>query len=236
MTNTDIANLALSKVGGAGESETGTGFITDINSATDKVAKQCAFLMPRCREKVITELAFLKCPFRETLRYADLGAQVADDDLPEVGTYAYAFNIPGDCFAIVGQINESYLATGQKQEYKYEVILNKLGNGKLLLTNDLTNADGTSSFIEYVINQTNTVIFSMAFIECIATLLAAELCPLIGKKYEMRQTMLIEYKQLSIPSAKAFNQSQFNNYAKEVDSYLGGRENNLQTLRTYSAE
>ena len=35
---------------------------------------------------------------------------------------------------------------------------------------------------------------------------------------------------------KAFNQSQFNNYAKQVDSYLGGRENNLQVLRTYSAE
>jgi hypothetical protein len=225
MTNTEIANKALGKIGGAGDSETGTGFISDINSATDKVAKQCATLLPQCIEKVIIDLASLQCPFRETLRYADLGAEVADEDLPETGEWIYAFNVPGDCLAIVTQFNEDSLGSDEvRTEYKFDKILNKGNSGLLLLTNNLTNTDGTSAFIDYVINQTNTVVFSMPFIECIATLLAAELCPLLGKKYEMRQTILIEYKQLSIPAAQTFNQSQFNNYAKTVDSYLGGRE------------
>lgn len=229
MTDTDIANLALSKVGGAGESETGTGFISDINSVTDKVAKRCYTLLPVCREDVIIKLAVLECPFRETLRYADLGAEIADADLPEIGQYAYAFNIPADCLALVGQIDEGYLASGKKNHYRCEVVLNKAGNGKILLTNDLTNYEGDSSFIEYVINQANTVVYSLPFIKCIATLLAAELCPLLSKTADLRQRMILEYEQVSIPDAQAFNQSQFNLYSKTVDSYLGGRE--TETLR-----
>jgi len=71
-------------------------------------------------------------------------------------------------------------------------------------------------------------LFSDALVECIATLLAAELCPIIGRNLEVRQRLLLEYKELTVPDAKRFNQSQFNNSAKTVPDYSGGR---TQVLR-----
>ncbi len=69
--------------------------------------------------------------------------------------------------------------------------------------------------------------FSPAFEECIATLLAAELCPIVGRDLETRQAILAEYKALTVPEAKNYNQSQYNTYSKAVPNFLGGRSKTL---------
>jgi len=220
MTETDIANYGLAKVGGGGDQESGSGFISDINATDSPLAAKCRTLFPVCRGRVISDLAKLKCPFRETVKYADLGAKVTGTTLPEIEQWDYAFNLPGNCLAVVEQILES---TGASN-YNFEMILNAQDNGKLFLTDDLTNYDENSAYIQYCIDQPNTATWSFPFIECVATILAAELCPLIGKDVKMRMQLLIEYKTVCIPDAQVFNQSQGKNYAKVVpNNYLGGR-------------
>lgn len=217
MTESDIANLSLAgKLGGDS--------IKDING-TDKISSLCRIQLPVCRKKAITDLASLGCPFRETVRYADLGNKLASDKLPEIGGWEYAFNLPGDCLAMVRQLDEDFTSnTAKRTEYRYETIANKDGNGKLFLTNDFSNSAGTSAFIEYSIDIPNPAGFSQVLIDCIVYSLAAELCPLIGKDTKFADNLLLKYEQIAIPKAKKYNQSQINNYAKETPpNFLGGR-------------
>ncbi len=144
--------------------------------------------------------------------------------VPEIGAWSYAFNLPSDLLAMVRYTDEDFtVADGVQQQYQYKTILNKDGDGHILLANDKTNCSGDGAFIEYCIDQTTFAMFSSAFEECITTLLAAELCPLLGKNLKVRQEILVEYKTLTVPDAKAFNQSQFNNYSKITTNYRGGR-------------
>ncbi|MDD5328038.1 MAG: hypothetical protein PHY02_09555 [Phycisphaerae bacterium] len=223
-TETEIANLAGGKIGGFGDQATAAGFIETING-TDKISKWCKTLLPECRKQAIIDLTIAGCPPREAIKYADLGAEVAEESLPEIGGWEYAFNLPSDCIAVSKLLDEDFTSTTEKRtEYQFETIVNKTNNGRLLLTNDLTNADGTGAFIEYVIDQTNPAAFSKTLKNCIVLLLAAELCPLVGKDPKLRNQLLIEYEQLTKPSAKKYNQSQFNNYAKsKPGDYFGGR-------------
>ena len=226
-TDTDLCNLAAGKFGGFGDQTTGSGFITDINSATDSNAKWCKILLPECRKKVITDLAIMDCPFRESVKYMDLGAEAADDDIPEIGGWLYAFSLPIDMLAMVAQINEDSLAdsTVKRTKYRYETILNKNKNGKLLLTNDYSNTDEDSAFIQYAVDVSNPAGFSQALKECIVVLLAAELCPRVGKDEKKRQSLLIEYEQLFKPNAIVFNQSQYDNYTKDAPTNYFGERN-----------
>ena len=50
-TPEDICNLALSKIGGAGDQVSATGQITSLTD-TDKVSVWCATLYPKAREQV----------------------------------------------------------------------------------------------------------------------------------------------------------------------------------------
>jgi len=224
-TDTDLCNLSLLKLGGAGDQTTGVGLITDING-TDKISKQCKTLLPECRKRAISDLANIDCPFRETIKYADLGGEIADASLPEIGQYEYAFSIPADCLAMVAQINEDSLgnSVSPRIKYRYEIIANKNKNGRILLTNDLSNTDEDSAFIEYVIDIVNPAGFSQALKDCVVILLAAELW-IVGKDEKLKQQLLIEYEQLVKPNAKRFNQSQGNNYEKpKPENYKGGRQ------------
>ena len=156
-----------------------------------------------------------------------LGTYTADTgrvtSLPEIGDWEYAFALPSDYLAMVKVFDElSSISTGSR-ECQFSVVMNIDNDGLLLLTNDLTNADGDGVFIEYVIDQTSEAMFSEYLVECIATLLAAELCPVIGRDLKTRNAILLEYEKLSVPQAQAFNQGQLNNYSKIVPDYLGGR-------------
>jgi hypothetical protein len=314
MNETDIANLALSKLGGSGSSTDGSGLITSIDSTTDPTAVKCHALFDTCRQKVIIDLANAKCPFRETLKYADLGADLKASDwsitsiaigatptfyvtvttseahgyttgdtimlfdiqgtgvtalngtlktitvttttaftldsttgkatwehtaetgfvstAPESGGFTYAFDLPSACLAVVRLIDEDFSdITARKLEYPFEVVLDKDSNSKVLLANDYTNSNGDGAFIEYVIDQTTVSLFSQSLIECLATLLAAEMAAFVvtndGQK--RRYFLFTEYATL-VEQAKIYNQSQAKNKKRNVPDYLGNRGGSLDIV------
>lgn len=147
--------------------------------------------------------------------------------VPEMGPYQYAFKLPTDYFAMVRQTDESPITrSGVKTEYQNKPILNKDGDGFVLLTNFLTNLDRSGAYVEYCIDQEDFALFSPALEECIATLLAAELCPVVGRNLEVRQGLLAEYDRFTVPEAQRNNQSQSNNFSKHVNDFSGGRTRN----------
>jgi hypothetical protein len=144
--------------------------------------------------------------------------------VPEIGAWRYAFNLPSDYFALVRLTDETPLTQdGVKTEYQNKVILNRDGDGFILLANVFTNTGGDGAYIEYIIDQDDPSLFSDGLVECIAMLLAAELCLIIGRDLKTRQQLLLEYKTISVPEAKAANQSQGNTSARQIDDYSGGR-------------
>jgi len=240
-TSTEICNLALGKLGGAGEALSGNAFISSIDDP-DKVSSWCKLNFPRARRRVITDLAVRESPFRSTVRFGDLGAEIDSDDTPKIGQYLYAFNLPGDCLAVVMQFNENYTATRnasrgsqsniQPITYKWDMMANKAGSGKILVTNTLSNVAGTSAFIEYVIDTPDTGGFSEELIDCIATLLASEVGPMVG--YTDRKTadeMLAKYLTIAIPNAQRANQFGFNNRIRRIPDFSGGRSSGGESLR-----
>jgi hypothetical protein len=317
MALVDIANNAGGKIGGFGDQVTGEALITAalLTADDDKVSQWINIKYPVVRKKVIADFAAMGCPFRETLKFADLGDDIKADDVdistvvssggvvtvttdsahgrstgdtvfladiegtlvdslngttptitvvdttsftldsvtgtaswdhtedtgivsycPEMGSWNYAFNLPSDYFAMVRHCDESYTSDadytvrkGVRKEYQYQTILNKDGDGLLLLTNDLTNSDTDSAYIEYCIDQTDFDLFSPALEECIAMLLAVELCPILGRNLEVRQRLLVEYEQITVPEAKRNIQSQQDNSARTVHpDYSGGRSSVLR--------
>jgi len=234
MALTDIAvvNKALGIIGGAGDQINGEAFLTNLDG-TDKVTIWVNSTYSIIRQKVISDLAVERCPFRETLQYADLGPQVDSTILPEIGNWQYAFFLPEDYLQIVAQIQKyadvnycrqsQYCGQTYWKEYPFDVLLNADGDGLLFVTNTLSNAAGDSAYIQYAIDQPNPVLFSPALLECFVTLLAAELCPVIGKDMRTSASLYGEYKNVSIKDAMRFNASQFNIGVKQVPDYLGGR-------------
>ncbi len=230
-TETEIANLALIKGGGAGDQESGTGLIASINGS-GRVEAQCKLLFPRVRRRIYVDLAVVKAPFKPTLAYKDLGA--ANASPPEIGGWDYAFNLPGNVLAVMKQISEDFITTQSSItdrkpiEYRFDILYQ--GTTKILVTNDLTNTACTSAFVQYVFDQKNTGTFSEALIQCIATLLASELAPTIGMTDEKRTALLAEYINVSIPNAKKSNLAQFNTTTRVIPSYKAGRTESLPTV------
>ncbi|MDD5011091.1 MAG: hypothetical protein PHQ00_03100, partial [Phycisphaerae bacterium] len=303
-TNQKIINKALGKIGGAGNQLGAEPFISDI-TAQDPITVFAVNTLEVVIRKAIEDLALRDCPFRESLKYADLGTELHAQDVgiasiaigvdpfpitittatdhnritgdivylteilgtggiedlnnaaytitvtgdktftldgtagegyvhtassgivaytPEVGGWAYAFALPSDYIAMVAQLQESFNSTTKgRQKYRFETIINRTETGMILLTNDLSNTAGTSAFVQYVIYQDNPAVYSNPLVECVATLLAAELCPMVGKGMDERIKLLQEYQQVNIPEAMKFNTSQYNNLSKFVPNFLGGR-------------
>lgn len=222
-TETDICNLALIKGGGAGDQESGTGLIASIDG-TDRVSAQCKLLFPQVRRRVIIDLAKKNAPFKETLMYKDLGGENADP--PETGGWEYAFNLPGNVLLVTKQVDWNFKTTqssitDKPKVYRFDVIYE--GTTKILITNDLTNEDGDSAFVQYAFDLKPTGNFSPGMINCIATLLASELAATIGLTDEKRVNLLAEYNAVAIPDAMIFNQAQGNSYARTIQNLKAGR-------------
>lgn len=316
-TELSIINKAGGKIGGFGDQLGGDAFLPDLNG-TDKVTLWATTVYPQVRLKVIQHLAKLKCPFRETVKFAELDINLTEDDgedshiisdisvgaaptyaitvttkaahglstgdtlvlleidgdgnisglnsttytitvvdttsftlddtigssaydytensgywsfAPEIGPYEYAYALPSDCKAVVRQLDQYYSGEEDtRTEYQFEVILNRDDDGLIIITNDLCNRDGDGIFVEYVIDQDDASLFCEEFVECIATLLAAELCPVVGRDLKTRQTMLLEYENRAVPDAKKYNMAQVNKSAKKVPNYLGGRSKVIPTI------
>ena len=309
----DIVNMALGKIGGAGDQVDGSAFVSSL-SDTDSVSSFCNTAYPQVRKKVIIDLALRDAPFRETAKYADLGADIKaldkdistievgasptytitvttdeDHDLstgdtvallkidgdggitglngttytitvtdtdvftlddttgdsdydhtadsgvvslsPDVGGWLYVFDLPSECIAVVKQLDETFTNyLKHRTKYRFETALNKDSDGLVLMTNNYTNASGDGAFVQYVIDQDDPTIFCNELIECIATRLAAELCPVVGRSLKTRQEMMMEYLQVKIPEAMAYNLGQFDNRSKPETDYLGGRGEVSQSI------
>lgn len=238
MTETEICNLGLGKIGGAGDVLNGNAFIASINGK-DKVSTFCKFAFPRIRRRVIIDLAVSLAPFSSTKRFASLGAVLSASSLPEIGGYTYAFNLGGNCLAVVRQFDEgsiasrdrkAYRATDIEVNYQWDVIANKAGSGKILVTDTLSNSGRDSAFIEYVIDTPKTGGFSEGMIDCIATLLASEISPVVGRDMESSNVLLAKYEQVVMPNAKKENLAGFNHSARKISNYLGGRNRTIQGI------
>ena len=151
--------------------------------------------------------------------------------VPETGPWQYAFKLPSDYFCLVKQTDESSAdEAGVSTKYQCKPILNKDGDGFLLLTNSLTNTDGDSAYIEYCIDQETFALYSPGFEEVLAVMLAYELCPNLGRNLETRQAILAEYQQLTVSEAKRNIQSQYDVNAKTPTNYRGGRSRTVAGL------
>ena len=234
-TETEVCNLALGKIGGAGDALGGNAFITSING-TDKVSAWCKLNFPRVRRRVIKDMAIAGAPFKATVRFGDLGGEVTS--LPETGDWEYAFNLPGDCLMVVCQFDEANIAVRRQGNlytnptdvllYQWELIANSAGSGLLFLTDNLTNEDGDSAFIEYIIDTPETGAWNEEMIDAVATLLAVEVCPTVGRDLKTSQALLIKYETLIKAKAKAANMRDFDNRSRYRPGYLGGRTSSLE--------
>ena len=231
-TETEVCNLALGKLGGAGDALGGNAFITDIDD-DDKVSSWCNLVFPRIRRRVITDLAVAVAPFRSTVRFASLSAELAAANLPETGNWEHAFNLPVDTLAVVCQFDEenislrrqsnAYTTPITSMKYQWEMIANKDASGMIFLTDNLTDADQESAFIEYVIDTPNVLTWNEEMIDCVATLLASEVAPIIGRDMESSQLMLAQYLSVALPKAKQINKRGFDNRSRGVPNFKGGR-------------
>lgn len=146
--------------------------------------------------------------------------------VPNIGPYLFAFELPSNYLAMVRQTLEGWSAKdGTRREYQFDIVLNRDGDNSILVTNDLTSKDGDSAYIEYVFDQTTFARFSPELEECLAMKLGAELAPMVGRNYEFRVSMLVEYKKLTIPETLRKIHGKENNYSKFVPDFSGTRSN-----------
>ena len=227
MTETEICNLALSKIGGAGDQQAGSGFIESIDD-DNRVSRRCLFLFPVCRKMTLERLADNDAAPTEAKEFCDLGAESSTD--LKMGGYEYVFNLDPDTIRVLRQIDEEFATvpnniTDRIKTYPFSVRFD--GTTQKFFTNDLTNEDGDSAFIERCFDQPNTATWSMAFINAHATLLAAELCPIIGASAAERRRLMAEFETLTLPNAFAHSGAQDDDYKREPADYSGGRNKTL---------
>ena len=152
-------------------------------------------------------------------------------EAPEMGPYTYAFDLPSACQHVVRVCDELFTnIEDTRYKHRFRVILNRDSDGKILLTNEVTNADGDGVYIEYVIDQDDTDLFSDEYVEALSTLLASKLCPVVGRNEEERLKLLNEYKNRCLPELAAYNQMQQNVVAKKRTDYRGGRNSELMSI------
>lgn len=144
---------------------------------------------------------------------------------PEMGAWQYAFVLPPDYFCMFRHTDEVFTGKDNtRKRYQYQTVADRVGTGLVLLTNNLTNQGGDSAYIEYCIDLTAFALFSAMFEKVLTFLLAIKLCTNVGgRDLETRAALKLEYKAAVIPKAEAYNQSQFNNFAKPATDFRGGR-------------
>ena len=127
-SETDLCNLALIMVGGD------TILNLDDDTDTDGNAVLCRQTFPLTKDICLT-----RWEWNGATKFADLGGARNDAD-QEQASWVYVFNLPDDCLHVIAQIDEG----NADKKFKHKVM------GRQLFTNDLSNEDGTSAYIEYI--------------------------------------------------------------------------------------
>lgn len=222
-TETDVCNVGLGKIGGAGDQASGTGIIASINGR-DRVSARCKLWLPRVRRRVLGDLGKAKAPPREALVFTDLGTETTPT--LKMGGWNYAFNLPADTIQVMRQIDEKFVTakssiTDTVTEYSFQVRWQD--TTQILFTNKLSNSDGDSAFVERLFDQIRTGTWNDTLIDAVATLLGSELVATVGAVDKERTRLLAEYKTVCLPTAIAFNQRQDDDFVRTVTDYSGGR-------------
>ncbi len=140
--------------------------ISSILSPQNKEERACAVLYPLLRDQLLYEH-----PWNFAMKRMDISAQIADTPAFE---WDYAYSLPSDCL----RVWELYDADTQ-----FVVENNEL----------LTNLD-TEVYVKYISQITDTGRFSAAFVNCLATRLAAELSAKLSDNRVTRENLMAEYK------------------------------------------
>lgn len=186
-----ICNLALLKYGDKA--------ITSLDDDT-KEGRACKVLYPLMRD----EMLYVH-PWNFAMRRADISAQLSDT--PPFG-YDYAYQLPPGCLR-VWELYDQYASDSSSRVWYSEGQLDKTNvspedhwdvEGDELLTDREENI-----YIRYVAQVKETGYFNPAFVNCLATRLAAELAIKLAKSKTMRTELLAELEQVLLPEARRLN-------------------------------
>jgi hypothetical protein len=149
---------------------------------------------------------------------------------PEIGSWTYAFNLPSDFLEVVGQYDETYIAerTNYLTQYPCHSLLNAAGTGYLFLTNYVSNMDGDSAYMGYVIDSTSYSMWSYQLVDLTATALAIMLCPVVARDIETQKRLEVYYRDFAIPEAQKYNTAMFSDKKVVTLDYTGGRNSGVQ--------
>ena len=154
----------------------GSASITLITEAT-KEGRACNVLWSPVRDELIESY-----PWRFALKRVALGAALA---AAPVNEWDYQYTLPADCLR-VWELYES----DDKSDSEWTI------EGNVLLSNIEEDL-----YIRYIASITDTSKYNSAFVKCLATALAAELCPKLSDDRKLRLSLL---QELEIDIAKAY--------------------------------
>lgn len=204
-----ICNRALAKIGGGDDVLT----ISSL-SDTDKTSVLCALLYTPARQTVLKRMKPQECSY-----YADLGDESSFSG--EKAEWQYVFDLPSDYLILCKQTDERY------HRIKY---LSEVKQGKLF-TNNYSNEEGDSAYIEYIKNETDASVFSEEVVNAIALLMAVDLTPRITGGdwgWKRRQELIQEFEELVLLNSTGINQSvqsgdEYEQYRDSHYSWFGDR-------------
>jgi hypothetical protein len=188
---TAICNLALIKYGDR--------TITSINEAS-KEGRACKVLYPLMRDEML-----YAHPWNFAMRRADITGSLTDT--PVFG-YDYAYQLPPKCLRVwelFDALTDStasrvWLSQGQMDKTNVSPEVEWDVEGTQLLTDQEENI-----YIRYLIQVTESGKFNPAFVNCLATRLAAELAVKLAKSKTMRADLLSELDKKWFPEARRLN-------------------------------
>lgn len=143
----EIANSALVKIGEE-----------RISSFDDpgKAARTCKRQYPLMRDRLLEDYNWTFAIARQSL---------APDATPPDFGFEQRFLLPADCLRLIGL----WTAGMDARQYTSTDIAHKVEGRYLLL-------DDTTAFIFFIKKVTNPIVFAPAFVECLALLLAVDIC------------------------------------------------------------
>jgi len=156
--------------------------ITTITVPTCKEERECKVLYPLMRDTLTSSH-----PWNFAMKRADITGSLTTT--PAFG-WDYAYTLPADCLR-VWEFSTEYT---ENPDFEIE--------GGLLLTDEEEDI-----YIRYLYQVTETGKFPMVYVNCLATLLGAELAPLImgSSGQNIRTQLMAELEQRWLPMARHLN-------------------------------
>lgn len=152
--------------------------VTSITVPTTKEERACAVLYP-----IVRDLMLYSHPWNFAMARANITASVTT--APIFPENHYAYTLPTDCL----RVWELYGSTAKW-----------VSEGGTLITSQ--NAD---IYIRYIKQVTTTSLFNPAFVNCLATRLAADLAAKLSGDLKKRQSLLQELINIELPNAYQLN-------------------------------